>query len=312
LAFARASVLCRARFGDLVAEVLVDDQARPQGFERALLRTDDPANLKFAIVVGDDPAFRRMIPEPSSDIHFLSSADLYACWRPGPEPVFCVFDRASGRGVTWYPVATAPAWALGQPCEPLIHAAIEPTDWCIGHAAAVGRDGQFLLLAGPGKAGKTTATLACVRAGWEYAGDDVVLLNPVERRVAPLFSSARLRQSGAHAFQPYADGAFLVSEEDGTPRYELRLQIAPTGGEVVAVLGLRRRGATAVTIEPARAADYMMPLLRDSTIRAPGCGASMTRKLLAAGRMAPAFLVDTGVEPACIPDGLETFLRTVS
>jgi hypothetical protein len=53
----------------------------------------------------------------------------------------------------------------------------------------------------------------------------------------------------------------------------------------------------------------MGPLLRDSTARAPGCAASLTPKLLAAGRMAPAFVVDTGTGAAAIPDGLGVLLK---
>jgi hypothetical protein len=308
LAFAKATPLCRARFGELVADILVDDQARPQGFERALLRTDLPADVRFAIITGADAVFRGIVPEPAGEIHVVSSAELYAYWRPAPERVFFVFDRTQRRGVTWFPETTAPAWALGKPCEPLIHAAIEYTDWCVAHAGAVGRGGRFLLLIGPGKAGKSTATLACVRAGWDYAGDDVVLLNPVRGLVAPLVSSVRLRHTGLAEFKSFAEAAFMVSDEEGAARYELRLPLPPTGGDVAAILGLRRRGAAAVRVEPARAADYMGPFLRDSIARAPGSAASMTRKLLAAGRMAPAFVVDTGTEPSGIPSGLDSLL----
>jgi hypothetical protein len=310
LAFARSTPLCRARFGELVADYHVDERAGPLGFERALIRTDAPADVSFAIVIGDDPNFRRMVPDRADDIHIVSDDEFYAYWRPAPERVFYVFDRLRKRGVTWFPGAI-PAAAYGQPCEVLINAAIETTGWCIAHAGAVGRGGEFLLLVGPGKAGKSTATLACVQAGWQYAGDDVVLLHPQRGLVAPLFSSARLRQTGVTAFQSLADTAFMVTddEEEEAPRYELRLDVPPTGGRVRAILGLRRLGNAGVRIGPARATDYMGPLLRDSTARAPGCTSSLTPKLLAAGRMAPAFVVDTGTDPAAIPDGLGVLLK---
>jgi hypothetical protein len=307
-AFAKASSLCNAQFGPLAARILADDRARPQGFEHALLPTDRPPDISFALVTGDDPAFRAFVPDLADEIHVLSTPDLYAYWRPAPERGFFVFDRRSRRGVTWFPDDSAPAWAIGQPCSPLLPAATEGTDWCMAHAAAVGREGRFLLLLGPGKAGKSTVTLACIRAGWDYAGDDFVLVNPVRGLVAPLYSSIRLRQTGAAAFRSLADTAFMVSEDEGAARYELRLPVAPTGGEVVAVLGLRRRGASEVTFEPARPMDYLGPLLRDSVARAPGSAAGMTPKLLAVGHMAPAFSVDTGSDPAAIPAGLDRFL----
>jgi len=311
LAFARSAPLIRARFGDLVADVFANEATASQGFEHALIGTDAPAGASFAIVAGDDPALRHIIPAQRDEIHIASDAEFYAYWRPGLERQVTVYDRKGGRGVIWYP-ERIPAGALGQPCEPLLQAAIEPTDWVIAHGAAVGRNDRFLLLLGPGKAGKSTATLACMRAGWQYAGDDLVLLNPAKGLVAPLFSSARLRHSGVAAFQALADGAFLVSDDEGAPRYELRLATPPSGGRVVAVLGMRRRGLPGVHVGPARPMDYMGALLRDSTTRALGCTASMTPKLLAAARMAPAFLVDTGTDPAAIPAGLETLLVSLS
>lgn len=310
-AFTQTTLLRRARFGELVADVFVDKHAGSQGLELALLPTDAPAGASFAIVSGDAPEFHRIVPDQPDLIHVISDDELYAYWRPMPDWLFTVFDRVSRRGVIWFP-RQIPAGALGQPCEPLIHAAIEPTGWVIAHGAAVGRDGRFLLLVGSGRAGKSTATLACVRAGWSYAGDDLVLLKPSEGLVAPLFSSARLRHSGVEAFQALADGAFMVSDEEGAPRYELRLATPPSGGKVVATLGVRRRGPPGIRIAPARATDYLGPLLRDSTLRAPACTASMTPKLLAAGRMAPAFTIDTGTDPAAIPDGLAAFLESVA
>lgn len=304
-AFARSSSLCRAQFGDFVAEILVDDGARPQAFERALLQVDKAADVQFAIVTGDDATFRRVMPEPAAKVSVLSTPEVYAYWQPSPEPIFSVFDHSTRRGVTWFPETIAPSWAIGQPCVPLIHAVIADTGWCLAHAGAIGRNGSFLLLLGPGKAGKSTAALACARAGWDYAGDDLVLLHPGRKLVAPLFSSARLRHSGVEAFESLAaTAAFAVSDDDGAPRYELRLPIAPKGGSVATILTLERAGAPEMRLGPARVTDYIGPLMWISMGRAPGYAERTAHKLLAAGRMAPALTVDTGTDPSAIPAGL--------
>jgi hypothetical protein len=309
-AFARSTPLCCARFGELAVEVSMDERTAELGFQRALLPTDAVADTSFAILTGDHRAFVPMVPEQSDTIHLFSDHDFYAYWRPGTERQFIVLDRRQRRGAIWYPEAI-PAGALGQPCEPLVQAAIETTEWVIAHGAAVGRNGRFLLLLGPGKAGKSTATLACIRAGWQYAGDDLVLLNPSKGLVAPLFSSARVRHSGARAFQTLVDEAFMVSDDEGAPRYELRLAAPPSSGKVAAVVAVHRRGLPGVRYERARPLDFLGSLLRDSTARAVGCASSMTPKLLAAARMAPAYAVDTGTDPAEIPAGLGRLLEAV-
>ena len=102
-----------------------------------------------------------------------------------------------------------------------------------------------------------------------------------------------------------------MSDEEGKPRFELRLALRPKGGQVAAMLGIRRNGAPGLTFAPGRATEHVGMLLRDGNNRQPGLSGAATRKLLAIGRMAPVFSVDTGTSPAAIPAGLEAFLETL-
>lgn len=309
-AFERSSPLVRARFGPFAIDVLADEASQPQGFETALLGTPDPADIAVALVAGRDAVLDRYLPEPLSDMHLMSAERFYVQWSPAPTSMLSVYDRETRRGVTWFPDGTAPHWIVGQPLIPVIHAATIGTGWCVAHAAAVGRVGRFVLMPGPGKAGKSTAALACMRAGWDYAGDDFVLLDPGRGIVAPMFSSARVRQTGVRDLADIVAGTtYAVSDDEGMDRYELRLPVRPMGGQVAAIVLVRRTGSAPFQFRRVRNSEALTALVYHSMARAPGYAEEMVRKQLAAARMGPAFVVDTGTDPAAIPAGFQHFLE---
>src|SRR5262249_23158094 len=133
-------------------------------------------------------------------------------------------DNRARRGLVWFGADQAPNWELSRPGLPVIQALSVDTTWTPTHGGAVGRDGHFLLLLGRGRSGKTTAALACTRAGWDYAGDDYVMADTKSGRVQPLYTSARLRIDGAAAFAELVDGTSSgVTHDNSEVRHELRL-----------------------------------------------------------------------------------------
>lgn len=87
-----------------------------------------------------------------------------------------VVDAAARTAFYWVPSPELPAWELAAPMRSALHLALSRRGSHLVHAAAVGLDGIGVLLAGPGGAGKSTVALACVEAGFEFLGDDFVLL----------------------------------------------------------------------------------------------------------------------------------------
>jgi hypothetical protein len=149
-----------------------------------------------------------------------------------------------------------------------------------------------------------------MRAGWDYAGDDFVLLDPGRGTVAPMFSSARVRQTGIRDLADIVAGAtYAVSDDEGMDRYELRLPVRPMGGQVAAIILVRRTGSTPFQFRRVRNSEALTALVYHSMARAPGYAEEMVRKQLAAARMGPAFVVDTGTDPAAIPAGFQQFLE---
>ncbi len=93
--------------------------------------------------------------------------------------LLCMYHRPTHRAVYWLPSADQlPYWELAAPFRILLHWWSQSFGGQIVHAAAVGCDGQGVLLAGRGGSGKSTTSIACVDVGMQYVGDDYVLLLP--------------------------------------------------------------------------------------------------------------------------------------
>lgn len=256
-----------------------------------------------------------LIPDPPVD-SLIFNDRIYALWQPTKLPVLQIFDRATKRGLVWLPQDRAPAWFRSRPALPLVHAQLINTAWTPIHAAAIGRNGRVALLAGKGGAGKTTAALACARGGWDYAGDDFVLVHSTSGRIEPLYTSARLRQEIVEAFTDILDARAEISLDDLELRHEMRLAgYLPDdrikGGQLAAILLPRRSGARRCKFQPARRVDAIEALLTVTTTQIPGWQKEVMAKLVTLIGLAPTFFVDTGETPADIPHAFDEFLNGV-
>ncbi|MBL1209354.1 hypothetical protein [Geminocystis sp. GBBB08] len=75
------------------------------------------------------------------------------------------------------------------------------------HAGAVGYQGKAALLIGNGGAGKSTTSLLCLQAGFDYLSDDIVLFDSQgQHKVHSLYNSAKVNALGAQylSTQPVA------------------------------------------------------------------------------------------------------------
>ena len=273
-------------------------------------------SVDIAVIAADDANLRCLVPIPSTEGHAHITDAYAAIWHADASPLLYLFDRRQGRGVVWLAASDAPPWELGRPACPLVHVALLDTPWTTAHSAAIGRGGQFLMLAGAGSSGKSTAALACAHAGWDYAGDDYVLADVEDAEVAPLYASARLRPATRHMFAEWVMRGERSMSATPDPRHELALDqlLRPgqfRGGPVRALLLVRRHGADRPTFEPATRGEAFHALFLNTHYGAPGPLAVTARKLAAlVGRM-PVFHVDTGREPHAIPEALERFMATL-
>ncbi len=314
-AFAMASRWERVTSGPFAFRVGVDAVAGDLDFFSAFpkLPLTHEAEFEAAIIGGHDPLLAELLPNIELG-HLHTDGDIYALWVGAPHFALFVYDFAARRGFMWLAQGTAQYWLRCRPILPILHAYATDTPWCPAHMAAVGKQGRFLLLSGGSGAGKSTAALACLLAGWDLAGDDVVMVNATTAEVAGLYVSARLRKQGIEPLARLVElAAIAESDENDDPRYELRVgHLAGTAtiGPVAAIILPKRRGGEPFRFTPARPFEVFSATMPYTSILAQGMHETLMKKLFGVARMAPAFTTDTGTDPLQIPAAFEAFLES--
>jgi hypothetical protein len=115
-----------------------------------------------------------------------SSVELYL---PGPDPLLRL-DAS--------PAALASGDLRAQPAHHALAAWLSGPTLQMVHAGAVAKDGRGVLFIGVGGRGKTTTALSCARAGYQFLGDDLCLVEcgapdrSTRPRVHGLYATAKL------------------------------------------------------------------------------------------------------------------------
>jgi hypothetical protein len=300
------ALVAHARCGPLLVRLRFASRTLADDFLPAFIQAPSAAehDVEIAFSTADRHDLSFLVPDAPDQPRLLVTDDVYSVWQPGTLPVLFALDRPARRGLVWLPSGDAPAWVRSRPALSLIQAFAVDTPWTALHGGAVGRGGRFALLAGKGRSGKTTAALACARAGWDYAGDDYVFVESGSLRVAPLYCSARLRLDVTEPFRDLIGTRAPVADVDGEARHELSLAgfgERLRGGQLAALFLPRRRGATLPEFTPARRSDAFQALLTATTIELPGWPKLTTEKIMAVISALPVFFVDTGADPDAIP-----------
>lgn len=119
-----------------------------------------------------------------------------------PMDALTVLDIETGRAAYLNRSPRAlPTYEWAGPLRWLVQRLAIEHDMVFAHAAAVARLGRAAVIAGPRGAGKSTTTLACYSAGFDYLGDDRCLLSgSPRRRVFSVYSTAKVFAGDANRF----------------------------------------------------------------------------------------------------------------
>ncbi len=194
-----------------------------------------------------------------------------------------VTDFGEGHTCTWYrAIPELPAWAKASPFR-------IPLSWLcnrhrmqIVHGAAVGIDGQAVLLLGNGGSGKSTTALACALAGFDYLGDDYCAIEPAAGKVHMVYRTAKMFKTTL-ALLPSIEGQVenraRIEQEKGVTFLDPHRIKLTRSANLSAILLPRVGDGATPTIYPASRADVMKAVL-PSTIGGLMGGTAATPGLL--------------------------------
>jgi hypothetical protein len=252
---------------------------------------------------------------PAGAVHHGESGPRYHGEDDGivvhaADATLSVIDAGRRTAFQYVPDANDVLWYQeAGPLKDVVHAWAGWHDLRLIHAAAVGHPNGGVLITGAAGAGKSTTSLACLRAGLGYAGDDYVLVDVERAFVHSLYSSAKLewenfdRHPGlCRPANSRADAkalAYLARDvpERIAPGFPLRALLLPT------ITGRYETRAV-----PTTAARALLGLAPSTLLQMPG------HTQLSLGAMArlvervPAFRLELGTNVSAIPNVVEAVL----
>ena len=229
-------------------------------------------------------------------------------------------DRARGAVVGWFAgVPRLPLYDRGRPLHPQILLANQDRGAPPLHAALVARGGRGALLVGAGGSGKTTASLACLLAGFDFLGDDYVsLMRDGRGRFVGhgVYSSTHVDPTHLRRFPELHARAVLPSwpGEDKAVVFlrDVVEQVAGCGRLLrespIDALFLPSVRGDATRVVPATPAEAGRRLVQGGLALAAHAGAGGMAELFELAAGVPPFRLDLGTDLSAIPVAIDAVL----
>ncbi len=307
------------RFGDIPVAVRVDGS----GLTRDLLRMIDARRsaevqtpwLIDVVGAGMD-RHEDLLPAPAArgKAVLRASQDIYYLWLDEAGGYLTAIDRVARRGIVWF---TAPdriaSWHTARPFLHAIKGVSLATPWTPVHAAAVALNGKGVVVVGQSGAGKTSIAIACALAGWDYLGDDAVILRANPAEVGAIYNSARLRSDMFDVFPEAMAASLGISDDAGEAKAEIDMALLHRcdrdGAEVGAIIVPQRSGGSRIGFAPMSRPDAVRTLMAATRQSIMGDDHATFDKLATLVRTVPCYVFDPGRDPSAVPAALGRLLQ---
>jgi hypothetical protein len=306
------------RFGDLAVAIRVEDASPlkrllPMIGARASEVAPDAAVLDL---IGDSlNGHEGLLPPPEQRRRTVLRAtrDLYYLWLDEADGYLTAIDRRARRGLVWFTASERIAsWHVARPFLHAIKGLSLETAWTPIHAAAVAREGKAVLIVGQSGAGKTSIAMTCVLQGWDYLGDDAVLVRAHPARVGALYNSARLRADTFARFPEIMKGCLAVSDDAGEQKAEVDMRLfrpCPVAeAELRAIVVPDPTDWGGLRVAPMSKSEALRKLMEATRQSMIGDEAAVFAKLSALVASVPCYRMAACGDPAALAGGLARLL----
>ena len=224
--------------------------------------------------------------------------------------VLSLYHRTRQIGIFWTPsLTTLPGYEWAGPMRWLINWIGLERGLQLTHAGAVGLQGRGLLLAGKGGSGKSTTSLACWSAGWDFVSDDYCWLSSHDHVEAhAVYKTAKLIPDQPVDLPDWDRVARLSDEKSVFQLDEL------TGGRLTNVLRIEALLLPAIRqvdrpgLREASPRDALAALSLSTLAQLPGTGTDSMKILKKVVETLPAYHLDLCHPVSAVPSVLQELL----
>jgi len=263
------------------------------------------------VTLPESPVLRRE-DAPEAGLGGYSGASLRAFYQPNAG-VLSLFDAAARCAHWWLrDVATTPYYERAAPFKHVLQWWIAERGGALLHSAAVGVDGEGILIAGPSGSGKSSTALACVDAGFAFASDDYVLVDAKHPPTAHLaYATAKVMRESLARHQRHHRHFRNLARDDEKPMLfvhdaapdQVGLSLALRGIVLPAVM---HRATTRLV--PIRSAEMLRALAPSSILLFPLAGDAAFRRMAELCRELPCWRAELADDPNDVAAALRGLL----
>jgi hypothetical protein len=219
-----------------------------------------------------------------------------------------MLDRERNMALMWVrDAANIPYWVRGSPLRTILHWWMAGHGRQLLHSAAVALSPGGVLITGKSGSGKSTTALSCLEAGYEYIGDDYVIVRGgLDPYAYSMYNTVKLVPERLESFPhlaKYIDNPQRLASEKALIFFSEPASIrVASGAPLKAIIVPQVTGRRDTALRKASAAAAIAAMAPSTIFAHPRAGEAEFHFIAALARTLPTYILDCGTDLAQIPE----------